>query len=146
MEWINDFLNNYSHILDTLCLSLILGILGIAITIFTVVYSFMENTKDKIRKYKDDITHSEDEINPVTKSNLRFAEKSWSKMRRINNMLLWIIIPSIFILILYVLSQLIEIAILYFVAYVLTTLLLSYSIIVVLIYIYDYYHKYRNFV
>lgn len=145
MEWIEEFLNNYSQILDSLCLSLILGILGIAITIFTVVYSFMENTREKIRKYKKEINHSPREVNPITKSNLMFAEKYWLNMRRINYMLLWIIIPDIFLFICFVISQLSGILILSLSSYLLTAVLFSYSLIVVLIYIYDYCHKYRNF-
>lgn len=145
MEWIEEFLNNYSQILDSLCLSLILGILGIAITIFTVVYSFMENTREKIRKYKKEINHSTREVNPITKSNLMFAEKYWLNMRRINNMLLWIIIPDIFLFICFVISQLSGILILSLSSYLLTAVLFSYSLIVVFIYIYDYCHKYRNF-
>lgn len=145
MEWIEEFLNNYSKILDSLCLSIILGILGIAITIFTVVYSFMENTREKIRKYKKEINHSPREVNPITKSNLMFAEKYWLNMRRINNMLLWIIIPDIFLFICFVISQLSGILILSFSSYLLTAVLFSYSLIVVFIYIYDYCHNYRNF-
>ncbi len=145
MEWIDDFQKNYFPILDTLCLSLILGILGIAITIFTVVYSFMENTRDKIRKYQEEITHSQREVDPITKSSLRFAEEYWRKMRRTNNLLLWIIIPDILLFIIFVVSQFIGNPIFSIISYVLTAILLLYSVIVVLIYIYDYYHKYRNF-
>ena len=41
-------------IVENLAISLILGVLGIAITVFTVVYSFMESTKERRRILRKD--------------------------------------------------------------------------------------------
>ena len=59
-------------IIDNLAISLILGILGIAITVFTVVYSFMESTKERKRSLSDQIRNA-DGTDPVMESDLQFA-------------------------------------------------------------------------
>ena len=43
---------------DNLAIALILGVLGIAITVFTVIYSFMESTKERKRSLSDIIRNS----------------------------------------------------------------------------------------
>lgn len=53
MELFNNLPDSFFTSIDNICISLLLGVLGIAITIFTVVYSFMESNKQAIRKLTD---------------------------------------------------------------------------------------------
>ena len=69
-------------IIDNLAISLILGILGIAITVFTVVYSFMESTKERKRSLSDRIRNA-DGTDPVMESDLQFAISRLIDLRRI---------------------------------------------------------------
>ena len=55
MELFNNLPDSFFTSIDNICISLWLGVLGIAITIFTVVYSFMESNKQAIRKLTDEI-------------------------------------------------------------------------------------------
>ncbi len=81
-------------IIDNLAISLILGILGIAITVFTVVYSFMESTKERKRSLSDRIRNSND-VDPVIGSDLQFAITRLIGLRRINYVVIAIIILDI---------------------------------------------------
>jgi hypothetical protein len=73
--------------IDNLSISLILGILGIAITVFTVIYSFMETTKERRRVLSDWVRNS-NEVNPVMESDLQFAIKRLKELKRMNLMVL----------------------------------------------------------
>lgn len=81
-------------IIDNLAISLILGILGIAITVFTVVYSFMESTKERKRSLSDRIRNA-DGTDPVMASDLQFAIVRLIDLRRINYVVIAIIILDI---------------------------------------------------
>ena len=81
-------------IIDNLAISLILGILGIAITVFTVVYSFMESTKERKRSLSDRIRNA-DGTDPVMESDLQFAITRLIDLRRINYVVIGIIILDI---------------------------------------------------
>ena len=84
MDWINLLQPDFYKDMDSLCLSLILGILGVAITIFTVVFSFMENNREKISNYKHIINNGMGATFPTANSSLRFAENNMLKMKHIN--------------------------------------------------------------
>ena len=94
MEMFNNLPSEFFTTIDNICISLLLGVLGIAITIFTVVYSFMENNKRIIRNLTDEIKNSEI-LDPVKKSDLHFANKYMGRMKNMNNALIAIIIFDI---------------------------------------------------
>ena len=81
-------------IIDNLAISLILGILGIAITVFTVVYSFMESTKERKRSLSDRIRNA-DGTDPVMESDLQFAITRLIDLIRMNYVVIGIIILDI---------------------------------------------------
>lgn len=79
---------------DNLAISLILGVLGIAITVFTVVYSFMESTKERRRTLSDKIRNS-NEVDPVMEADLQFAIERLSELKRMNMIVLAIVFCDI---------------------------------------------------
>ena len=79
---------------DNLAISLILGVLGIAITVFTVVYSFMETTKER-RRVLSDLVRNSNEVNPVMESDLQFAIKRLKELKRMNMMVMVIVFCDI---------------------------------------------------
>jgi predicted RND superfamily exporter protein len=81
-------------IIDNLAISLILGILGIAITVFTVVYSFMESTKERKRSLSDRIRNANG-TDPVMESDMQFAITRLIDLRSINYVVIGIIILDI---------------------------------------------------
>lgn len=83
-----------TKIIDNLAISLILGILGIAITVFTVVYSFMESTKERKRSISDRIRISTED-DPVMASDLQFAIKRLKDLKWMNYVVIIIIILDI---------------------------------------------------
>ena len=88
--------------IDDLSIALLLGILGISITIFTVVYSFMESTKEKKRLLHERANANAREVDPVLMAELIFATKYLTDLWKINKFVISIIIAVIMILILYI--------------------------------------------
>ena len=86
---------------DNLTISLILGVLGIAITVFTVIYSFMESTKERRRALSDKIRNSRD-VDPVMASDLQFAIKRLSALKKMNKIVLTIVFCDIIAFVTYV--------------------------------------------
>ena len=80
--------------IDNLSISLILGILGVAITVFTVIYSFMETTKERRRILSDHIRNS-NEVDPVMESDLQFAIMRLRELKRMNMIVLAIVFCDI---------------------------------------------------
>lgn len=93
IDSINTMCSLQSNI-DSLSLSLLLGILGIAITIFTVIYSFMESTKQRKRELGDRISLLTDP-DPVLESDLGFTMEYLRRMRRMNIAIIIIIFADI---------------------------------------------------
>lgn len=87
--------------IDNLSISLILGILGIAITVFTVIYSFMETTKER-RRVLSDLVRNLNEVDPVMESDLQFAIKRLRELKRMNMMVLAIVFCDIIAFVAYV--------------------------------------------
>lgn len=143
MEIFNNLPSDFFTTIDNICISLLLGILGIAITIFTVVYSFMENNKQIIRNLKDEIKNSEI-IDPVKKSDLYFANNYMSRMKSMNNALIVIIIIDIFLFILFCIYLSLKSHILRYVAYGSTLLLIVGCIFILYIYLSQYISRYKN--
>ena len=80
--------------IDNLAVSLLLGVLGIAITVFTVVYSFMETTKERRRALSDKIRNSNG-VDPVMESDLQFAIIRLRELKRMNMIVLAIVFCDI---------------------------------------------------
>lgn len=99
IDSINTICSLQSNI-DSLSLSLLLGILGIAITIFTVIYSFMESTKQRKRELGDRISLLTDP-DPVLESDLGFTMEYLRRMRRMNIAIIAIIITDIIAILCY---------------------------------------------
>ena len=98
MVLFNDMSAELITSIDNICISLLLGILGVAITIFTVVYSFMESNKQAIRRITDEIKISEIK-DPVQQTDLLFATEYMSRMKRANCILIAIIASDIILFI-----------------------------------------------
>lgn len=96
----DDFINNQS-------MSLLLGILGIAITIFTVVYSFMENTKEKKKLLFDQMNEKNNDqaLNPHIRAEYSFAQAYLKNLWKINLAVALIILADILIIVIYLIHM-----------------------------------------
>ena len=97
METLNDLLQYFlskQDMIDNLSISLLLGILGIAITIFTVIYSFMESAKQRKRILGDKIALLEN-IDPVMQSDYGFIVNYLRRLKHMNISILVIILADI---------------------------------------------------
>lgn len=143
MEIFNNLPSDFFATIDNICISLLLGILGIAITIFTVVYSFMENNKQIIRNLKDEIKSS-NISDPVKKSDLLFANKYMSTMKSMNKVLIGIIIFDTLIFVLFCVYLSLKSTSLRYYAYGTTSLLILVCIITLYKYLSQYISRYKN--
>lgn len=84
---------------DTMC-SILLSILGIVITIFTVVYSFMETTFQKISLLEIE-NRNAIEADPVRRSSLKFSKRYLMLLKKFNRKIKYWIFINIFLLVLY---------------------------------------------
>lgn len=84
---------------DTMC-SILLSILGIVITIFTVVYSFMETTFQKISLLEIE-NRNAIEADPVRRSSLKFSKRYLMLLKKFNRKIKYLIFINIFLLVLY---------------------------------------------
>lgn len=144
MELFNNLPDSFFTSIDNICISLLLGVLGIAITIFTVVYSFMESNKQTIRKLSDEIRYS-NEMDPVKTSDLRFAEDYMKRMKNMNNALIAIISIDVGLFIFFCIYLSLNTPTLRFVAYSFITLLMVGCMITLSIYLTQYISRYKNF-
>lgn len=130
--------------IDNICVSFILGVLGIAITIFTVVYSFMENTKSEIRILADKIRSSETK-DPVLVSDYQFAQSYMKRMKRINVVLMWIIVGGILLFLYFCICFILDTFALRMIAYVGTASMMFVCVFTLSKYLYDYIKRYKNY-
>lgn len=79
---------------DNIAISFILGVWGIAVTVFTVIYSFMESAKERKRSLCDQVRNAM-ETDPVKESDLQFAIKRIHSLRQMNYVVIAIIILAI---------------------------------------------------
>lgn len=84
---------------DTMC-SILLSILGIVITIFTVVYSFMKTTFQKISLLEIE-NRNAIEADPVRRSSLKFSKRYLMLLKKFNRKIKYLIFINIFLLVLY---------------------------------------------
>ena len=85
---------------NTTMFSILLSILGIVITIFTVVYSFMETTYQKITLLEIE-NRNVLEADPVRSSSLKFSKLYLMLLKKFNRKIKCLIFTNIFLLILY---------------------------------------------
>lgn len=143
MELFNNLPDSFFTSIDNICISLLLGVLGIAITIFTVVYSFMESNKQAIRKLTDEIRYSE-EIDPVKTSDLRFANEYMKRMKNMNRALMAIIFIDVSLFIFFCIYRSFNSSTLRFIAYALVILLMVGRMITLSVYLKQYISRYKN--
>lgn len=143
MELFNNLPDSFFTSIDNICISLLLGVLGIAITIFTVVYSFMESNKQAIRKLTDEIRYSE-EIDPVKTSDLRFANEYMKRMKNMNRALMAIIFIDVSLFIFFCIYLSFNSSTLRFIAYALVTLLMVGCMITLSVYLKQYISRFKN--
>lgn len=131
-------------IIDNLAISLILGILGIAITVFTVVYSFMESTKERKRSLSDRIRNA-DGTDPVMASDLKFAITRLIDLRRINYVVIGIIILDIVTFCIYALHLIYaEVSWLELTSLILLGILTVLCIVALVMYLVQYHNRFKG--
>lgn len=89
--------NDFAQILNDMnntVISLLLGILGIAITIFTVIYSFMEGAKQKLKDLDIAIQQSTD-TDPRGSSEYQFVKSYLVRLRKMNRWILGLIVGDV---------------------------------------------------
>lgn len=130
--------------LDNLSISLLLGILGISITIFTVIYSFMESTKQRKRELGDRISLLQ-EPDPVLEADLAFTIDYLKRLKNTNVSILVIIIADILITGFYavhmVLSHILD---LWYIAMVLELVLIIGCLLCLFIYLRQYHQRFSR--
>lgn len=130
--------------IDNICVSFILGLLGIAITIFTVVYSFMENIKNEIRTLTDKMKSSMTK-DPVVTSDYQFARSYMGRLKRMNVILIWIIVGDILLFFYLCICFILDTLALRMIAYVGTALMMLVCVFTLSKYLYDYTKRYKNY-
>ena len=86
--------------MDDTAIAILLGILGIAITIFTVVYSFMEGTKQRVKDLELDLRLSSGP-EPRKEAEYKFAKNYLQRLRTMNRWVLGLIIGDLLTFILF---------------------------------------------
>lgn len=120
-------------------LQIILSILGIAVTIFTVVYSFLESNKHKMHSLGMHL-QTLTEADPVVQSELLFARKYSERLLSLNKAVLWVIILSLLSLFaLLAHTYVAEAMTLAYISAGLTLLTIVVSIVVLIVYLVKYF-------
>lgn len=71
-------------------IAIALGILGISITIFTVVYSFIENKLEDKKKIERQL-HIAEVVDPYKRAELKFVNSYIKRNKYLNNFFVWLI-------------------------------------------------------
>lgn len=128
---------------DNLAIAFILGILGIAITVFTVIYSFMESAKERKRSLGDIIRNSA-EAQPVLESDLQFAIVRLKNLKRMNNFVVWIIVCDILAFVVYSIHLVLhDVCWLKIASILLLVILCALSIVFLTVYLLQYYKRFK---
>lgn len=149
MDKIDQMLRTMQQGIDNQSVALMLGILGIAITAFTVVYSFMESTKERKRflfkRVNDDA--NKHELDPVVRAELTFATKYLTELWKMNKSIITIIISDILIFSFYIVHLIFkEIAWLWYIVLLLEIVLIIYCLYVLYTYLKQYYDRFVDIV
>ena len=90
--------------MNDIAISLLFGILGIGITIFTVIYSFMETTLEKVKNL-DVLIQQSKTSNPRIEAEYQFSKSYLSRLRIMNRWILGLIVGDIGVLVLFTLHK-----------------------------------------
>lgn len=149
MDKIDQMLVAMQQWIDNQSVALLLGILGIAITIFTVVYSFMESTKERKRllfKHVNAVANAR-EVDPVLRAELSFATKHLTDLWNMNKSIITIIISDIIILAVYIVHLIFkDISWLWYVALLFEVFLIVGCLYTLSVYLKQYYDRFVNIV
>lgn len=149
MDKIDQMLKAMQEGIDNQSVALLLGILGIAITIFTVVYSFMESTKERKRLLFERVNANANarDIDPVLRAELSFTTKYLKELWNMNISIIIIIIADVVILALYIVHLIFkDISWLWYIALVLEVLLIVGCLYTLSVYLKQYYSRFVNIV
>ena len=149
MDKIGQMLMAMQQGIDNQSIALLLGILGIAITIFTVVYSFMESTKERKRLLFERVNADANarEVDPVLRAELTFATKHLTDLWNMNKSIIVIIILDIIILSLYMIHLIFkDVAWLWYVALISEAFLVIMCLYTLSVYLRHYYCRFVNIV
>lgn len=122
----------------------ILSILGILITIFTVVYSFIENINQKIVSLDNDIK-ALSKKDPVKESILNFSLKRKSQLSKYNNLIILLMISDLLIIGLYILTLVCNLKVLDLVYKLASLIFVTSCVISLLFYIVKYIQRMKIF-
>lgn len=141
---VSQILESMQSVIDNISMSLLLGILGIAITIFTVIYSFMETAKQRKRELSDR-TALLTETDPVLQSDLHFTIGYLKRLKRMNMAIFIIIIVDIVTFAIFSIHMLLkESCPLWYVSIVLESLFIVGCLIVLIVYFCQYFKRFRH--
>lgn len=130
--------------IDNLSISLLLGILGISITIFTVIYSFMESTKQRKRDIGDRLSLLQ-EPDPLLEADLAFTIDYLKRLKHTNVSILVIIFADILITGFYAVHMILsQISILWYIAMVLELVLIIGCLICLYLYLRQYHQRFSR--
>lgn len=139
----NDIIQILNDMNNT-AISLLLGILGIGITIFTVIYSFMETTQQKVKNLDVLIQQSTDS-DPRMEAEYKISKSYLSRLRFMNRWILVLIVGDIVVFALFSLHifKSDEVKLLYFSFLVLGIYLLL-CMVVFAVYVLQYIQRFKN--
>lgn len=149
MDKIDQMLTAMQQGIDNQSIALLLGILGIAITIFTVVYSFMESTKERKRLLFERVNADANarEADPVLRAELAFATQYLTELWKMNKSIMTIIIADIVILAVYIVHLVFkDISLLWYVALALEVILIGGCLYTLYVYLRQYYNRFVDIV
>lgn len=130
--------------MDDTAIAILLGILGIAITIFTVIYSFMEGAKQRVKDLDIAIQLSTGP-DPRKEAEYQFTKSYLQRLRSMNQWVLGLIIGDLLTFILFIVHILKEENnILLYATFVVLSLYLTFCIVVFAIYILRYRQRFRR--
>ena len=130
--------------MDNTAISLLLGILGIGITIFTVIYSFMESTQQKVKNL-DVLIQQSTNSDPRMEAEYQISKSYLSRLRIMNRWILGLIIGDLAVFALFSLHMFKtdEVKLVYYSFLVLGIYLLL-CIVVFAVYVWQYIQRFKN--
>lgn len=149
MDKIGQMLRAMQQGIDSQSIALLLGILGIAITIFTVVYSFMESTKERKRLLFERVNAvaNSREVDPVMRAELTFATKHLTDLWNMNKSIITIIVSDILILAVYIVHLIFkDVLWLWYAALIFEVLLIVGCLCTLSVYLKQYYDRFVKIV
>ncbi len=149
MDRIDQMLKAMQKGIDNQSITLLLGILGIAITIFTVVYSFMESTKERKRLLFERVNADANarEVDPALRAELSFATQHLTDLWNMNKSIIVIIVSDIAILVLYIIHLIFkDVTWLWYVALTSEVALIMSCLYTLSVYLRQYYNRFVKIV